>query len=110
MIENSTQMDNQTVLNIVLGIITVYLAVKNFLNTNRKDIIHESQEMTEIKVQLDAVMSMLRDVQKDLRANTADFRTLSERVVILETKLNAAFERIDELKPKKGELPDGKQK
>lgn len=91
-------MDNQTVLNIVLGIITTYLAIKNFISAGKKDVVRESQEMTEIKVQLSQVMGMLRDMQKDIRTSTADFRALSERVVIIETKVEAAFQRIDELK------------
>lgn len=101
-------MDNQTLLNIVLGILTAYLAVKNFLNNNKKDVMRESEEMTEIRVQLNQVSSMLREVQKDLRTSISDFRILSERVVILETRLNAAFERIDELKAnkQKGENKD----
>lgn len=101
-------MDNQTLLNIVLGILTAYLAVKNFLNSNKKDVMRESEEMTEIRVQLNQVSSMLREVQKDLRTSISDFRILSERVVILETRLNAAFERIDELKThkQKGENKD----
>ena len=109
MIEGGGQMDNQTLLNIVLGIITAYLAIKNFINNNRKEVMRESEEMTEIKVQLSQVMSMLRDVQKDLRTSTAEFRTLSERVAIMETKLNDAFERINELKKVKGDS-DGKQR
>ena len=91
-------MDNQTVLNIVLGIITTYLAIKNFIASGKKDVVRESQEMTEIKVQLSQVMGMLRDMQKDIRTSTADFRALSERVVIIETKVEDAFQRIDELK------------
>ena len=83
-------MDNQTVLNIVLGIITTYLAIKNFIASGKKDVVRESQEMTE--------MGMLRDMQKDIRTSTADFRALSERVVIIETKVEDAFQRIDELK------------
>lgn len=102
------KMDNQTLLNIVLGIVTAYLAIRNFISNSRKDVMRESEEMTEIKVQLSQVMSMLREVQKDLRTSTADFRTLSEKVIILETKLNVAFERIDELKSLKGENNDGK--
>lgn len=100
-------MDNQTLLNIVLGIITAYLAVKNFLNSNRKDAMRESQEMTEIKVQLNNVMSMLRDVQKDIRTSTADFKQLSERVVALETRLEIALDIVEKLQ-KKGE-ENGKQ-
>ena len=109
MIEGGGQMDNQTLLNIVLGIITAYLEIKNFINNNRKEVMRESEEMTEIKVQLSQVMSMLRDVQKDLRTSTAEFRTLSERVAIMETKLNDAFDRINELKKVKGDS-DGKQR
>ena len=91
-------MDLQTFLNIILGILTVWLAYRNFISVSKKDTQRESEEMTEIRVQLTQVMTMLRDLQKDVRTSTTDFRALSERVVILETKLDAAFQRIDELK------------
>ena len=96
-------MDIQTTLNIVLGILTVWLAYRNFVSNNRKDAMRESQEMTEIRVQLQNVMSMLQDMQKDIRASNADYRMLSERVAILEEKLKTAFQQIDELKGHKHE-------
>lgn len=91
-------MDNQTVLNIVLGIITVYLAVRNFISSNKKDVMRESQEMTEIKVQLNNLMGMMRDMQKDIRTSTADFKSLSERVVALETRLTILSDTFEELR------------
>ena len=91
-------MDIQTTLNIVFGLLTLWLAYRNFVSSSKKDVMRESQEMTEIKVQLNQVMGMLQDVQKDIRTNNADYRALSERVVKLETKLEAAFQQIKELK------------
>lgn len=91
-------MNTQTTLNIILGALTLWLAYRNFVAGAKKDTQRESQEMTEIRVQLTQVMAMLRDLQKDVRTSTADFRALSERVVVLETKLDAAFARIDEMK------------
>ena len=96
-------MDIQTTLNIILGILTVWLAYRNFVSNNRKDAMRESQEMTEIRVQLQNVMSMLQDMQKDIRASNADYRMLSERVAILEEKLKTAFQQIEELKGHKHE-------
>lgn len=90
-------MDYQ-ILSIVLAILTTYLAVRNYITSNRKDIMRESQEMTEIKVQLNQVMGMLQDVQKDIRNNAADYHVLNERVIKLETKLDTALKQIDELK------------
>lgn len=99
-------MDTQTILNIILSCITVYLALRNFVLVSKKDTQRESQEMTEIKVQLSQLMGMMRDIQKDVRTSTADFRALSERVAIIDTKLAAAFTRIDEMKK---EIANGKQ-
>ena len=90
-------MDYQ-ILSIILAILTTYLAVRNYITSNRKDIMRESQEMTEIKVQLNQVMGMLQDVQKDIRNNAADYHVLNERVIKLETKLDTALKQIDELK------------
>ena len=98
-------MDWQTGLNILLAVVAGILGVKNYQMQQIRESQRESNEMTEIRVQLMNVMSMLQDMQKDIRTSTADFRALSERVVIIETKVEAAFQRIDELR----RLTDGKQ-
>ena len=90
--------DTQTLLNIILSLITVYLAIRNFVLTQRKDISRESQEMTEIRVQLTQVMGLLRDLQKDVRTSTADFRALSDRVLVIETKLESTIEEFTKMK------------
>lgn len=95
-----SEMSTQTVLNILLSATTVYLGIRNFILTSKKESQRESEEMTAIRVQLDQVMGMLRDLQKDVRTSTADFRAMSERVAVIETKLQTAFKRIDELKAK----------
>ncbi len=93
-------MTNQTILNIILSIITVYLAIRNYLSTNRKDVQRETTEMTEIRVQLNQVMGVLRDVQKEMR----NVSILSERVVAIETRVTEIYKRIDKLE----EVRDGK--
>ena len=94
-------MDNQTILNIILSVITAYLAIKNFLLSSRKDVQRESQEMTEIRVQLTQVMGLLRDLQRDVRTSTADFRALSDRVLLIEERLSTAMETIEKMKEDK---------
>ena len=91
-------MDFQTWLNILLGCLSAWLAYRNFTMSNRHDVQRESQEMTEIRVQLTQVMEMLRDLQKEVRISNADFRDLSKQVAIIEVNLNTAFKRIDELR------------
>ena len=93
-------MSTQSILNIVLTVATVYLAYRNWSLTIKKEDQRESQEMTEIRVQLNQVMSLLHDVQKDIRESTADFRALSDRVLKIEMKLDAAYAQINELKEK----------
>ena len=94
-------MDWQTFLNIILTVLAAYLAARNFIMTAKKDTQRESQEMTEIKVQLSNVMGMLRDLQKEMKSVSV----LSERVVKIETKLELAFQQLEELKK---ELTNGK--
>ena len=91
-------METQTLLNIILSVITVYLALRNFILTSRKDVQRESEEMTEVRVQLNQVMSLLKDLQRDVRTSTADFRELSDRVLILETKLETTMNELNKLK------------
>ncbi len=94
----NSSIDYQTVLNIILGILTVYLAIRNFMITVKKENQRESQEMTEVRVQLNQVMILLQDLQKDVRSSNADFRILSERVVKIETKLEATVAALEEIK------------
>lgn len=89
-------MDNQTLLNVVLGILTAYLAVRNYLTSSRKDAKFESQEMTEIQVKLSQAMDMLRDLQKEMRSVSI----ISERVVVIETKIEEIYSRIEKIEEK----------
>lgn len=95
-------MSTQTLLNIGLSLITVYLAIRNFVLTSKKESQRESAEMAEIRTQLSQVMGMLRDMQKDIRTSTADFRELTGRVIIIETKLSEAFERLKKVEENRG--------
>lgn len=95
-------MDWQTFLNIILALLAAYLGFRNLSMSTKKENQRESQEMTEIRVQLNQVMGLLRDLQKDMKA----VGVLSERVVKIETKLELAFQQLDEIKK---ELNNGKQ-
>lgn len=87
-------MDWQTFLNIILALLAAWLAFRNYAMASRKETRRESEEMTEIRVQYNQVMGMLRDLQKDMKS----VGVLSERVVKIETKLELAFQQLDELK------------
>lgn len=91
-------MDIQTLLNILLSVITVYLAARNFMLTNKKDTQRESAEMAEIQTKLSQAMDLLRDLQKDMRSVSI----ISERVVIIETRLTEVFTRLEKLEEKDG--------
>ena len=53
--------------------------------------------MTEIRVQLDNVMGMLRDMQKDIRNSASDYRELTGRVIKIETRLDSAINRLTKI-------------
>lgn len=91
-------MSTQTILNIVLSAATVYLAIRNYALTSKKESQRESAEMAEIRTQLAQVMSMLRDLQGDMKSLNA----LTERVVAIETKLSVALDRIKKLEEDHG--------
>lgn len=86
------EMNSQTLINVVLSLITVYLAIKNFSLTSHKNTKQESAEWTRIQARLDVVMEMLRDLQKDVRTSTADFRALSDRVLKIEIEFQSMKE------------------
>lgn len=90
-------MSNQTILNILLSVLSVYLAYRNYILNNRRDDQTETREMTEVRVQLNQVMEMLRSMQQDIRNTGTEFRELTGRVIAIETKLDEAFARLRKL-------------
>ena len=95
-------MDWQTTLNVLLALLAGYLGVKNYQMSQRREDRQDSVEMTKVQVQLDQVMSMLRDLQKDAQSTNADFRLLLERVVVAEQKLGEVYTRIEKLEGNNG--------
>ena len=89
-------MDWQTFLNIGLAVLAGILGVKNYQLAQTKENRRESEEMTEIRVQYQQVMGMLRDLQKDMKSVSI----LSERVVVIETRLTEIFGRLEKLEDK----------
>ena len=87
-------MDWRTFLDVALALLAAWLGYRNLSMNVKKDTQRESQEMTEIRVQLTNVMGLLRDLQKDMKSVSI----LSERVVKIETKLELAFQQLDEIK------------
>lgn len=90
-------MDWQTFLNIILGLLSAYLLVRNFLMNSKKETQRESAEMAEIRTKLNQVMDILTDVQKDIRTSSAEYRELAGRVIKVETRIEEIFERLKKL-------------
>ena len=95
-------MDWRTFLDCGLALLAAYLGYRNYVMETRKESQRESSEMTEVRVQLNQVMSLLHDMQKDIRSSTADFRALDKRVTIAETKLAEAFTRLEKMEEQNG--------
>lgn len=86
-------MDWQTFLNILLAILAAALGVKNWQMAQRREERQETTEMAEIQIKLSQAMDMLRDLQKDMRSVSI----ISERVVVIETRLAEVFTRLEKL-------------
>jgi hypothetical protein len=86
-------MSTQTVLNIILSVLTLGLGISNYMLATKKENQRESAEMTEIRVQYNQVMGMLHDLQKDMK----NVSILSERVVVIETRLTEIYARLEKL-------------
>jgi septal ring factor EnvC (AmiA/AmiB activator) len=95
-------MDWQTFLNIILGLLSAYLLVRNFLMNTKKETQRESAEMAEIRTKLSQVMDMLQDLQKDIRTSSAEYRELAGRVIKVETRIEEIFERLKKLEDDNG--------
>lgn len=95
-------MDWQTFLNIILGLLSAYLLVRNFLMNTKKETQRESAEMAEIRTKLNQVMDMLQTLQKDIRTSSAEYRELNGRVIKVETRVEEIFERLKKLEDDNG--------
>ena len=91
-------MDWRTFLDVILALVAAYLGVSNWRLNEKKESQRESAEMAEIRTQLTQVMGLLRDLQKDMKNVTV----LSERVVVIETKLVEIFGRLEKLEENNG--------
>jgi len=86
-------MDWQTFLNILLAVLAGILGFKNWQMNQRHEDRQETTEMAEIQIKLSQAMDMLRDLQKDMRSVSI----ISERVVVIETRLTEVFTRLEKL-------------
>lgn len=91
-------MDWRTFLDVILALVAAYLGLSNWKLNEKKESQRESAEMAEIRTQLTQVMGLLRDLQKDMKNVTV----LSERVVVIETKLVEIFGRLEKLEETNG--------
>ena len=89
-------MDWRTFLDILLAIIAALLGYKNWQMTQRREDRRESEELTEIRVQYSQVMTLLHDLQKEMK----NVSQLTERVIKIETNLDEIYRRIEKMEAK----------
>lgn len=89
-------MDWRTFLDILLAIIAALLGYKNWQMSQRREDRRESEELTEIRVQYSQVMTLLHDLQKEMK----NVSQLTERVIKIETNLDEIYRRIEKMEAK----------
>lgn len=88
---------NFDVTDLLLGVVSVALAVSTFVNARKKDTKHAGAQEATFSADLKYIKELLQDVRSDMKALTNTIDQHSERIVKCEEQLSSAFRRIARL-------------
>lgn len=88
--------DWRTALEVILAITTIIFGWKAFRRGESGDIRDDTRETVTIQVQLSNMMSMLKDIQSEMKGNRLEMTELMRRVIVIEEQVKSAHRRIDE--------------
>lgn len=85
------------VTDLLLGVVSVALAVSTFVNARKKDTKNAGAQEATFSSDLKYIKELLQDVRSDMKALTKTIDQHSERIVKCEEQLHSAFLRIERL-------------
>lgn len=83
--------------DLLLGIVSVLLAVSTFYMNRKKDNKNEGAQEATLHADLKYIKELLQDVRSDMKELTKSIDLHSERITKCEERLNSAFSRIEML-------------
>ena len=83
--------------DLLLGIVSVLLAVSTFYTNRKKDSKHAGAQEATLHADLKYIKELLQDVRSDMKELTKSIDQHSERITKCEERLNSAFSRIEML-------------
>lgn len=84
-----------TYLPIIISVASLLFAVYSLVSKNSKD---TTTELTTVMIKLENIGDGIRDIKADIAGLKADQKEDHDRMIKVESSLNAAWTRIDELK------------
>lgn len=83
--------------DLLLGVVSVLLAVSTFYMNRKKDNKNEGAQEATLHADLKYIKELLQDVRSDMKELTKSIDLHSERITKCEERLNSAFSRIEML-------------
>lgn len=83
------------VTDLLLGVVSVFLAWSTFMNNRRKDSRSAGAQEATFHADLKYIKELLQDVRSDMKELTKSIDQHSERITKCEERLNSAFTRIE---------------
>lgn len=87
-----------TYLPIIISVASLLFAVYSLISKNSKD---TTTELTTVMIKLENIGDGIRDIKADIASLRSDQKEDHDRMIKVESSLNAAWNRIDELKETK---------
>ena len=85
------------VTDLLLGVVSVLLAVSTFWNNRKKDTRQEGAQEATFHADLKYIKELLQDVRSDMKELTKSIDNHAEKIAKVEEQMHSALERIDRL-------------
>ncbi len=83
--------------DLLLGVVSVFLAVSTFMNNRRKDSRNAGAQEATLHADLKYIKELLQDVRSDMRELTKSVDQHSERIATCEAQIISAFKSIQRI-------------
>lgn len=83
--------------DLLLGVVSVLLAVSTFINTRKKDSKKEGAEQATFHADLRYIKELLQDVRSEMKELTKSIDQHAERIATCEAQLVSAFKSIQRI-------------
>ena len=90
-------MNNFDLTDMLLGIVSVLIALSTFSNSRRKDYRSAGAQEATFHADLKYIKELLQDVRSEMKELTKSIDLHSERITKCEEQMNAAFYRIERI-------------